>query len=122
MAWGVAALLGGAACTTPDGRPPLARITLSPEAILANDEFQTAVTLDGTRSADTIDDPEGKGALSYAWRIEGDEYRLDAGSSETAPTLVVRFRGDRPATIELTVADEDGLDAIAVARLRLTVR
>jgi hypothetical protein len=124
LAWGIAVgtAAGGAACTSADGRPPLARITLEPEAILANDEFQTPVTLDGTRSADSVDDPEGTGPLTYAWTIEGDEYRLEAGSSETASTLVVRFRGDRPATVRLTVGDQDGLDAFAVARVRLTIR
>jgi hypothetical protein len=35
---------------------------------------------------------------------------------------VLRFRGARPPTIELVVTDVDGLDALAVARLRLTVR
>lgn len=123
LVWGIVGMIsaGGAGCTTPEGRPPLARITLSPEAILANDEFQTAVTLDGTRSADSVDDPEGTGTLTYAWTIAGDDYRIEGGT-ETSPMLVVRFRGDRPATIQLTVADQDGLDAIAVARVRLTVR
>lgn len=114
-------LLGGGGCTTPDGRPPIARITLSPEAILANDEFQTAVTLDATRSGDPVDDPDATRPLTYRWRIEGDEHRPETGT-ETSAMYVVRFRGDRPATIELTVADSDGLDAIAIARLRLTVR
>jgi hypothetical protein len=114
-------LASGPGCTTPDGRPPIARISLAPEAILENDNFQTVVTLDATRSGDVIDDPEGTQPLSYAWRIEGDDYRLESGTEDSAMP-VLRFRGARPATIELTVTDADGLDAIAVARLRLTVR
>jgi hypothetical protein len=116
-----AILAGGAACTTPEGRPPIARITLSPEAIVSDDQYQTAVTLDGTRSAD-VDDPDGTTPLQYRWRIEGDGYRVDEGSTVTSSMPVVRFQGERPATIELTVIDRDGLDAIAVAHLQLTIR
>jgi hypothetical protein len=114
-------LAAGPGCTTPDGRPPIARISLAPEAILENDNFQTAVTLDASGSADTVDDPDGTQPLFYGWRIEGDDYRLDSGSEGSA-MAVLRFRGARPPTIELTVTDTDGLDAVAIARLRLTVR
>jgi hypothetical protein len=115
-------LATGPSCTTPDGRPPIARISLSPEAILENDNFQTVVTLDATTSRDSIDDPEATQPLTYRWRIEGDDYRLESGSGESSATPALRFRGSRPATIELTVTDVDGLDAIAISRLRLTVR
>jgi hypothetical protein len=117
---GLAALAGGAACTTPEGRPPIARISLSPEAILSDDQYQTPVTLDGTRSRD-VDDPDGTAPLEYRWVIEGDAFRFESGG-ETSAMPVVRFQGERPATIELTVVDRDGLDAFAVAHVQLTVR
>jgi hypothetical protein len=116
----LAALVAGA-CSAEDGHPPLARIELTPGAILENDGFQTEVTLDATTSADPIDDPAGTAPLTYAWTITGDEVRFERGRA-TSPAPVVRFRGDRPATIELTVTDADGATASAVAHLQLTVR
>ncbi|MBE7452384.1 MAG: hypothetical protein HS111_26935 [Kofleriaceae bacterium] len=110
-----------AGCTPDDGRPPLARIDLSPPAILENDGYQTAVTLDGTASADPLDDPDGARPLTFAWQILDDEHRFE-GSRPTSPAPVVRMRGDRPATIVLTVTDADGLSATTVARMQLTVR
>jgi hypothetical protein len=108
-------------CTADEGRPPLARIVMTPDTILENDGFQTAVTLDGTTSADPIDDPAGTGRLTYAWTIEGDEVRFEEGRA-TSPKPVIRLRGDRPATISLTVTDADGLEATVVAHMRLSVR
>lgn len=110
-----------AACAGDEGHPPLARIELSPGAILENDGFQTEVTLDASTSADPIDDPDGRAPLSFAWTITGDEFRYERGRA-TSAAPVVRFRGDRPATIELTVTDADGVTASAVAHLQLTVR
>lgn len=118
----VAALAVAApACAVEDGHPPLARIVITPEAVLENDGFQTEVTLDGTTSADPIDDPGGGAALAYAWEILDDEFRFERGRA-SSPTPVVRFRGDRPATIALTVTDADGQATTAVAHVRLTVR
>ncbi len=113
--------LGLAACAVDDGHPPVARIVVTPEAVLENDGFQTEVTLDGTTSADPIDDPGGDAVLTYAWDIGGDEVRFERGRA-TSPMPVVRFRGDRPATIALTVTDGDGQSTTATAHLRLTVR
>jgi hypothetical protein len=122
--WALGAALlvwAGPGCTTPDGgRPPIARIVITPGAIVEKDTFQTAVTLDGTRSKDAVDDPEAKHPLSFSWQIDGDDVRFDTGDAHS-PAPVVRFRGDRPATIELTVSDVDGLEATAVEHLRLTV-
>lgn len=113
--------LAAVACSADDGHPPLARIVLAPEAVLENDGFQTEVTLDATTSADPIDDPTGEAPLSYQWQILDDEARYERGR-DTSATPVVRFRGDRPATIVLTVTDDDGAVTTAVAHLRLTVR
>jgi hypothetical protein len=110
-----------ASCALDEGRPPLARIDITPPAILENDGFQTAVTLDGTASADPLDDPEGNDQLDFAWQILDDEFRFE-GSRATSPAPTVRLRGDRPATIVLTVTDHDGLEATAVAHVQLTVR
>lgn len=110
-----------ASCDAPIGHPPIARIELTPSAIPAHDEFQTAVTLDGTKSADPIDDPTGAHPLTYQWEIVDAESRFDAGSRDTAEMAVVRFRGERPPTISLTVTDEDGNSSTATKALELTV-
>lgn len=115
------ALVAVAACGTDGGHPPLARIELTPEAIVENDGFQTEVTLDASNSTDPIDDPDDSESLTYAWTIDGDEYRYERGRA-TSAAPVLRFRGDRPATIELTVTDADGATASATAHLQLTVR
>jgi hypothetical protein len=109
-----------AGCALDDGRPPLARISISPTSIVENDGFMTLVTLDGTESADPLDDPEGRAPLSYTWEILDDEVRF-RDSRATSPRATILLRGDRPATIVLTVADRDGLEAVAVDHVRLTV-
>jgi hypothetical protein len=108
------------ACAVPDGHPPVARISATPPGVLENDGFQTVVTLDASASSDPIDDPEGTSSLDYAWEILGDEVMIDEGDL-TDPTLVVRFRGDRPPTVKLTVTDEDGIDNTASLQILLTV-
>jgi hypothetical protein len=115
------ALLAVGGCALDDGRPPLARISITPPAILENDNFQTLVTLDGTASADPLDDPGGQRPLTYAWEILDDDARFEDGRA-TSPTPSIRLRGDRPATIVLTVTDEGGLEAVAVEHVQLTVR
>lgn len=123
VAWAAAAsALATTGCVADEGRPPIARVVLSPEAIPENDGFQTAVTLDATSSADPVDDPDGSDRLTYAWTITGDELRFEPGSDADDPSPVVRFRGDRPATITLTVTDAGGLEASATVNLQLTVR
>ncbi len=117
----LAVALAPAACTFDDGHPPVARANATPRAIPENDGFQTAVTLDGTASADPVDDPGMAVPLSYHWSIQGDEFRFDSGD-EHAASPVVRFLGDRPATIELTVTDADGLRGTAQLHMQLSVR
>ena len=108
-------------CALDDARPPLARISITPAAILENDGYQTAVVLDGTASADPLDDPGGQLPLTYAWEILDDESRFE-DSRATSPSPTIRLRGDRPATIVLTVTDRDGLEAVAVDHVQLPVR
>jgi hypothetical protein len=110
-----------AACDAPIGHPPIARIELAPAAIPAHDEFQTAVVLDGSMSADPIDDPAGTEKLDYQWTIVDAEARFDAGGRDTSKMPTVRFRGERAATITLTVTDPDGNDSSSTKYLQLTV-
>lgn len=107
-------------CVVDEGHPPVARIEAAPGAIAEHDNFQTAVTLDGTGSADPIDDPDGNAALGYAWNLRGDEFRFESGDA-SSPAPVVRFRGDRPPTIELTVTDGEGASNTASVQLQLSV-
>lgn len=99
----------------------MARIDITPPAIVENDGFQTTVTLDGTASADPLDDPDGSSRLAFSWEILDDEHRFE-GSRANSPAPTVLLRGDRPATVVLTVTDEDGLEATAVDHVQLTVR
>jgi hypothetical protein len=107
-------------CTLDEGHPPVARASATPDTIPEHDGFQTEVTLDGTESADPVDDPEGEHALSFHWRILFDEHRFEEGG-ESSPTPVVSFRGDLPATVELTVTDADGSSTTTQFQMRLTV-
>jgi hypothetical protein len=109
-------------CLVDDGRPPIARIDIVPGSIPEHDDFQTAVTLDGSTSADPVDDPDGSERLDFHWEILGDEVRFDDGSDESEVMPVVRFRGEVPATVLLTVTDPDGLDSSAQAHVQLSVR
>jgi hypothetical protein len=109
------------ACDLDGGHSPVARASATPDTIDEHDGYQTLVTLDAAASADPIDDPEGQRPLRYQWRILGDEYRFETGDEhDMAP--VVSFRGDLPATVELTVTDEDGDSHTVDFEMRLTVR
>lgn len=110
------------ACDAPVGHPPIARIELAPSAIPAHDEFQTAVVLDGSTSADPIDDPSGAEKLDYQWTIVDAEVRFDTGSRDTEKMPTVRFRGERAATVTLTVTDPDGNESSSTKYLELTVK
>jgi hypothetical protein len=108
------------ACAVDAGHPPVARIEATPRVILEHDGFQTLVSLDGTASADPIDDPDGVEPLSYEWTIRGDEVRFESGD-RTSPAPQVRFRGDAPATVELTVTDAEGSSNTASLQMQLTI-
>src|SRR5262245_18086327 len=101
-------LLACIGCTSAVGHAPVARIAASPRAIPERDSYQTDVALDGSGSADPIDDPDATRAIVYDWEISGDDARIASGA-RNQPRLVVRFFGAHPATIHLTVTDEDGL-------------
>jgi hypothetical protein len=117
-AWlGLAALL--AACEVEPGHAPVARIAATPLAVLENDNFQTEVVLDGSASADPIDDPDA--TLDYRWEIGNDEVRVVDGAL-TSSRVTVTFFGARPPTVRLTVTDDDGRTSTARLQLQLTLR
>jgi len=108
-------------CTSEEkGHAPVARIKADPRAIPEADDFHTDVVVDGTESADPIDDPDGGLPLTYQWEISGDAMQLSAGSA-TSSTFTGRFQGIRPATIRLTVTDQSGQTGTARFQLGLTV-
>ncbi|MBI4512043.1 MAG: hypothetical protein HY698_20595 [Deltaproteobacteria bacterium] len=120
--FGLPILLFGlaAGCEPSPGHPPIARITISPRAIPAHDGFRTELVLDGTTSADPIDDPDGANPLGYEWKIVGDEVRMAKGD-DRSEKITVRFLGERPATVFLTVSDDTGLFTTARMQVQLTV-
>ena len=110
------------ACSEPaDGYPPVARIGVTPRAIPETDAFRTRVMLDASASADPIDDPDRTHGLYYRWEILGDEFRVEQGSMISAQLGLV-FLGEHPATVRLTVTDEDGRSSSAQTQLQLTLR
>ena len=100
----------------PPERPPVARIATVPTAILVHDNFQTEVMIDGSKSA-VLDDPDA--ALTYAWQLLDDEARTDG--SLRGEMLTVKFRGDTPPRIVLTVTSPDGQVGSVTHRLPLTL-
>jgi hypothetical protein len=110
-----------AACGVEPGHAPVARINAAPRAILENDGFRTDVVLDGSASEDPVDDPDNSEPLEYQWTVENDEFRVEDGSL-TSATVTLRFLGERPATVRLTVTDPDGKSAVARTQLQLTIR
>ncbi len=118
---GMLALFLLVSCGQEEGRPPVARITATPDAIPEHDNFSTDVTLDGSGSSDPIDDPDSLDPLELQWEIAGDEYDLQPGSDLEDTVPVLRFRGDTPATIRLTVTDVDGRSSTAELQMRLSI-
>jgi hypothetical protein len=114
-------LLCAVSCGAEPGHAPVARIAATPRAIPEQDSFQTEVRLDGSASADPVDDPEGTRPLRYRWEIAGDDVRLVEGRTSDAMLTITLF-GAHPATVRLTVEDEDGRTATARLQLQLTVR
>ncbi|HKA90189.1 MAG TPA: hypothetical protein VKE22_21155 [Haliangiales bacterium] len=114
------AFAAGACTSESNDHAPIARIDVTPGAIPEHDDFQTDVVLDGTRSGDPIDDPDGGLPLAYTWDISGDDMRVQQGTFASS-RLTVRFQGLRPATIRLTVTDTTGLSGTARVQMRLTI-
>jgi hypothetical protein len=118
---GCLALGGAAGCSEAEGRPPVARIHVTPIYIRQNDAFQTAVEVDGSGSADEVDDPAGTRPLTFQWNLPADAMLVEGGV--TAPRLVIHLRGDRPVEIDLAVTDsDDHLTAAASTVVGITLR
>jgi hypothetical protein len=113
-------VLSGAACTQAPGHPPVARVTATPKAIPEHDDFQTDVMLDGSASADPIDDPTGASPLRYEWAFTNDEAHVVSGTTSDAK-LTVRWNGMRPGTVHLTVTDIDDQSSTALYQMQLTI-
>jgi hypothetical protein len=112
--------LAGACADEETGHPPVARIAVTPAYIPQNDAFQTAIGLDGTHSADEIDDPAAARPLRFQWGIGG-AFRLQDGALD-APALTILLAGDRPVPITLAVTDsDDGLAARATVMIGISL-
>jgi len=107
-----------AACSQIGPRPPVPRFTVDPEFIPEGDAHRTPVTLDGSASADDLEDPTVP--LAYAWAADEESARVVDGALDEA-VVVMTFAGDRVVTVTLTVTDPDGLAASLSDRVGLTV-
>ena len=113
-------VLAASACATNMGFPPVARIVATPRAIPEHDGFATDVVLDGTTSDDPVDGEDGGAGLAFHWQIDNDAVEWRAGDARAA-TATVRFAGERPAIVRLTVTDADGLASTVTLDLQLTL-
>lgn len=107
-----------AACALDLAPRPVARVHATPDALAQDDGFRTLVTLDGRGSRDDFGDPPA--ALSYAWSL-GAGARVERADAQNA-LLFVRFAGERPPTVTLTVTTADGRQGETTARIALTTR
>jgi len=122
------AALALAHCTSTGGPAPLARLDLSPAHIPEADGFATPVLLDGRRSLPA----EGEDASDLRWAVrilDTDDGYLVAPAEEQpdgcaahmlAPCVLVRFRGDHPVVVELSVTS-GGRSSTARRTVALTV-
>ena len=111
-------------CQVDTTRGPIAVASLTPATVPEGDLFSTPVLLDARASTDPDD-----ASMTYSWRLrEPEQHLIDdldtppPGCSDhlRAPCVVVRFRGERPVPVELTVTTENGSDTSTVM-LGLTV-
>lgn len=109
------------------GHPPVARIACTTSNsnvncfLLLDDNFNTDVMLDGSKSADLLDDPQGRQPLRFRWELPEGRYRLTAGTLD-GPMITVRGQGDLPMAVRLTVTDPSGLSASAERVIGISVR
>ena len=109
------------ACSEDTGHPPVARIAAMPTYIPQNDGFQTAIALDGTGSADEVDDPTATRPLTYSWTVGGD-YKLQDGDLGSAKVTIL-LKGDRPVPVTLSVTDaDDHLTAKSTVMIGITLQ
>jgi hypothetical protein len=106
---------GLGACATEQGHGPVARMSIEPKYVPAN--TPTEVSLDGRRSCDELDHPQGcdksadgsgptsacPGGVTFAWSVDG-KVEIVSGSLD-GPSLKIRVSTDRPIGVTLKVVD-----------------
>ncbi len=119
MRWVLVSAAVSAACSQIGPRPPVPRIAIDPEFIPEGDAHETAVTLDGTGSADELEDEAAP--LAFRWEVDDPSGRIEEGAFDE-PVVVMTFAGDRVVSVTLTVTDPQGLSASVTQRVGLTAR
>jgi hypothetical protein len=113
----VGGLLG---CTEQTGHPPVARVVVTPAYIAQNDGFATPIALDGSTSADEIDDPQASLPLRFHWSMS-EGFRISDGGVDQ-PKMTVLLGGTRPVVVTLEVTDgDDHLTASTTATIGITI-
>jgi hypothetical protein len=111
-----ALLLAG--CPTEKGHGPVARMSIEPKYVPANEP--TEVLLDGRRSCDEVDHPEGcdksadgsgpsqdcPGGVTFQWSFDTPVEII--GGAVDEPVLRVQVETDRPIGVTLVVEDCSG--------------
>jgi hypothetical protein len=92
---------------------------VAPNYIAQNDGFVTTIVLDGSASADEIDDPQGTNPLRFHFSFS-EPFRVASGGTEQSKVTVL-FAGDRPVTATLQVTDVDGMTSNATVTIGITL-
>jgi hypothetical protein len=118
------------ACSDEIGRPPVARVTVcvmtstsacASPYIPTNDTFTTPILVDGSTSADEVDDPNATRPLEYHWTIGGD-YKIKEGTLDSSKFTML-LKGDRPVPVTLSATDtDDHLTAKETVTIGITLR
>ena len=110
------ALLCG--CPTEKGYPPVARMQIEPKYVPVS--VDTNVLLDGKRSCDEVDHPEGcdksadgsgpstacPSGVTFRWTLDRSVQLVGGGPDQ--PWMRIRVNTDRPINVTLKVTDCDG--------------
>lgn len=118
-----------AACSKTKGRPPVARIQVTPRYIPTG--VETQVTLDAHRSCDELDAPETcdktsdgpgppggcPGGVTFSWELDVPFLAL---GDLNAPKVDVLVTPDRPISVIVTVTDCDDNSTSARTTIGIT--
>ncbi len=105
-------------CASEKGHSPIARLSIEPRYVPVNEE--TLVTLDGRRSCDEVDHPEGCDksgdgsgpeetcpyGVTFQWELDQPVQIVEGGLNE--PLMRVKVTTDKPIKVILKVKDCDG--------------
>ncbi len=75
--------------------------------------------LDGSASADDVDDPAHVQPLLYEWVVDDAQSQILPSATEAKAT--VRVAGMHPVTVHLTVADGDDVKTTTSAQIGVTL-